>query len=263
VTAPAHIEDHDALALARVLQQYVGKTRLAAHISINAARMQGVEDALWQLATEQYLDAAEGYQLDRLGVVLDEERGSLGDAQYALVLAAKIRMLRSSGTVPDILAVFETLTPTLGLYLKQSFPACLTLTLDGEITASEAVLFASFLARSRVAGVGGRLVYRTGVAGRLLTLTGTTQVRTTLDGEHLAGASTLTVVDTTGFPASGYLALLGGTKEIVEFASKTDTSFTLVGVTAQDHATASDVVPGTTLSSATFEIGRLAGVKEA
>ncbi len=260
---PEHITTHAELALARVLQQYVSKPRIEGQISAHAAQKQAAEDALWQLMTEQYLGAAVGWQLDRLGAVLLEPRGALEDAQYALALAARIRMLRSSGTVPDILAVFDALIPGGTKRLIQHWPASETLFLDDAIDGDNAALFASFLERAKVAGVAARLVYYTGEAGRLLTLTGTTQVRTTLDGEHLAGVATLTVADTTGFPASGYLALLGGTKEIVEFASKTATEFVLVGVTAQDHATASDVVPGTTLSSASFTIGQLTGVEEA
>ena len=263
MASPEHITNPDELALARVLQQYVGKPRIEGQISAHAAQIQAVEDALWQLMVGQYLDAAEGVQLDRLGAVLVEPRGALGDAQYALVLAAKIRMLRSSGTVPDILAVFATLVPDVDFRLIQAFPASETLFLDDPIDGDNAPLFASFLARARVAGVTGRLVYHTAPTGRLLILTSTTQVRETLDGNHGAGAATLAVSSTTGFPASGFLALLGGTKEIVQFASKTATEFVLVGVTANAHATGSDVVPGTTLSSTTFTIGQLKGVKEA
>lgn len=263
MASPAHITDHATRALARLLTQYVGKTRIEGKISAHAAQTQAEEDALWQLMTEQYLALAVGVQLDRIGAIVLEPRGALGDAQYALALAARIRMLRSSGTVPDLLAVFDALIPGGAKRLIQAWPASFELFLDDAIDGDNAALFASFVERAKVAGVTARLVYYTGEAGRLLILTSTTQVRTTLDGLHGAGVSTLTVADTTGFPASGYLALLGGTKEIVEFTSKDATTFTLADPTANAHAGGSDVVPGTTLSSVAFTIGQLKGAEEA
>lgn len=64
-------------------------------------------------------------------------------------------MLRSSGTVPDLIAVFAALGETA--IITQWFPACFELLIESLITAATAALYVSFVRRSRVAGVRGIL----------------------------------------------------------------------------------------------------------
>lgn len=159
MSLPEHVTDHVTRALARVIQQYKGLPKIEGLIAAHAAQAQEVEDALWDLGTKRYLDDAEGVQLDRLGEVLVEPRGALLDAQYSLVLAARIRMLRSSGTVEDILAVMRCVLPTQTLALIQWYPAAFTLDVHEQIDAEDVDILARILRRSRAAGVRGQMIY--------------------------------------------------------------------------------------------------------
>jgi hypothetical protein len=156
---PEHITDHVDRALARVLQQYRGRPKIEGQIEAHADQSQSVEDALWGLGTGRLLEDAEGVVLDRFGQILNEARGALTDELYALSLGAKIRLLRSSGTVPDIIDVFETLRPALEFHLVQWFPAGFILTVETPTTLAESALLASFLRRARIAGVRGQMVF--------------------------------------------------------------------------------------------------------
>lgn len=78
-----------------------------------------------------------------------------------------------------------------------------------------------------------------------------------LDGSHSAGATTLTVDSTGGFPSSGSLVLDEGTEdeETVTYSGKTGTTFTGVSALTMDHDDRGAVV-----SLSTSFGGHLAGV---
>lgn len=58
----------------------------------------------------------------------------------------------------------------------------------------------------------------------------------TINGLLSGGESTITVDDTAGFPAAGWLILADGTAEQVEYTALNDTTFTLNGTVAGAHA---------------------------
>ena len=155
-----HIGDHAAQAVARLASQYKGKPLIEGLLAAFTAQVQALEDALYQLATNRYLDTAEGVQLDTLGKVLVLPRGAAGDPEYRQMLAAKIRVVHSSGTHEELLSVFVCVQPTAQLTITDDPPACFTLEIDNTITDAEAQLYVSFLRSAEAAGVRGILLYR-------------------------------------------------------------------------------------------------------
>src|SRR4051812_30105086 len=95
------ITDHEDRHSRRLVQQFKEKPFLDALIRAVGAEAQAVEDAAWEVFTEWGIDDAEGAQLDVTGRLLVQPRTmSLDDdPAYRLQLKARIRVLRSSGTV--------------------------------------------------------------------------------------------------------------------------------------------------------------------
>lgn len=220
-----HITNHKEQMLARLLFEYKDKPNITKIITVLAARYQGMEDVLWQLATLRYIDTAEGVQLDIIGKILKQERGdSADDAEYRLRLRARMRANQSSGVPEDILSVFQAL---LGSYehlkLTPYYPAGLLLRIDDlEVTDALASLYADFLFDAKLGGVAAWL--QTSPAPDDETFC--CPASTTLTADH-DGESTMHVVSTAGFLPSGQLLFdVGDTIELrISYEYKTATTF--------------------------------------
>lgn len=105
VDAVTQITDHEARAVAELMEKLRGKTNIEAIVRAWAIELQALEDAAWATLMQADLESAEGVQLDQIGELLQLGRGSLNDVAYRAVLRAIVRARISSGTGPDILAV--------------------------------------------------------------------------------------------------------------------------------------------------------------
>lgn len=178
---PLHeIDDHADRALSRLLTQFREKPRLATVISIFERVFQELEGVFWDLRVKRYLSTAEGAQLDVIGRVLKEPRVSLTDAQYRLVLGAKVLVLRSSGTAPELMRIASILLDGVAFTLTEIFPAALSVTILGSPLLSTA-LIKRFLVAAKSAGVrldvvgglsGPAFIYGTSTAPTTSTTTG-------------------------------------------------------------------------------------------
>lgn len=171
--ALSYIDTHATDALARVGEQYHNSTRLRGIISAAADQVQDIDDALWALATERFLysDAeiggatvnyvAEGEQLDVLGRILGITRQNMTDAQYLLMLKGRVRLLMSSGTVEELIAIFAAARPDATVTVTTLPPATFTLTLtDDVIETALANTLVKFVHDGRAAGVYGILEWQ-------------------------------------------------------------------------------------------------------
>lgn len=156
-----HETAHAEAALERVLAQDHGKPRIEGIARIHAARMQKCENAAWDLLTKRYLDTAEGVQLDALGKILRMPRppATSTDDEYRLVLAGQIQALRSCGSVPAILAVFQAVFPTALVHVDTRPPAYVLVTIDITISHGYSTVCRALLRRARAGGVKGMLVW--------------------------------------------------------------------------------------------------------
>jgi hypothetical protein len=161
------IDNHAELAIGRVAEEYKQSTGLLGIIEAWADQTQEADDAIWQLATERYLysDAdigdvtvnyeATGRQLDVLGRLLGESRGSMTDAQYRLLLKAKVRLIKSSGTTENLLSIFHALLPDATPECVTRPPSYVSVRIDDPITADEAYIGSRLLREGRGGGVYG------------------------------------------------------------------------------------------------------------
>jgi len=170
-------------AVGRLLEQFCEKPRLEALIRIIAAECQELESAIWDLMLARCLPNASGKILDDLGLLVDEGRNALSDGDYKLAIAQKVRILRSTGTMPDILGIlFAEFGDTFDLEVVANELGHLRVKMNDPITEDEAERAANLLRLSKAAGVGSQVEYfLTAEAGifRFSSMSGTLETSST------------------------------------------------------------------------------------
>lgn len=100
-----HRTDVVEVGLGRLIQQFRGKPRLVALLGIYLEEFQELEDARWDVFTKTFIDDGEGIQLDGIGEILQEQRQGIDDEWYRPFLRARVRVLRSTGKVAEIIRI--------------------------------------------------------------------------------------------------------------------------------------------------------------
>lgn len=156
-TAPALVTNV-LTALARLIEQYRSATlqpNIQALVGVFAAETQVLTDAASSLATITSIDDSQGVQLDNIGAIVGEPRQGFDDVPYRLHLKARVLLNRSSGTIPEILALFELLLgDAVTLTLTEGYPAGFTLAVGGmPVDDTLAGYLWAFLQEAKDAGV--------------------------------------------------------------------------------------------------------------
>ena len=234
-----HELDHEGKMLARLAEEF-RKPRISAIIRGEAAQYQAIEDAYWQLLTEFGVETAIGWALDVLGKIVGEPRQGALDADYRLRVRARIRVNRSDGTIEDIIEVVRlligsVLLPSATIKLTEYYPAAFVLRITGlVITATQALIYGSFIRQARGAGIGSGFGWQeTADADAFVTATSSP-----LTAATLAGVTSFTVADTTDFPSAGTLVIddgLAGAETLV-YTTKTPTTLSGFPATANPHS---------------------------
>ena len=153
--------DHLSLALARYAKFLRDEANNVLPVvtsyttAIVTTQHQELEQALQDLLFYRQLANAYGQHLDNIGEIVGQPRSGLDDNTYRLYIQAKIAVNLSSGTVEDVLSVFELVLPGVLVTLKNYYPAAFILYVDGQITAVQATAFAQFVLQAKSGGVRG------------------------------------------------------------------------------------------------------------
>jgi hypothetical protein len=124
-------------------------------------RIQEIEDALWDLYEAFDLSTAVGVQLDALGRIAGLARSySDTDDVYRIKVAARLIVLRSRGTLEDVLSVFHVLEPDSDLVVTEYQPAKFTLEIVDAVDPANVGLYSLFLKQARAGGVRAILLWR-------------------------------------------------------------------------------------------------------
>lgn len=230
------ITNHVAQAKARLKEQFKEKTKYVALLEALVAPCQDIEDALWQLFSERWIDTAVGDQLDNLGTVIGQDRAGLSDDNYRAYLRARIAANKSNGTVEDLIRITELIVndEAAHIVVEQQFPAAVVVKVEdaaASVATSDALI--AFLKLAKAAGVRVILEYW-GHATEPFSFAKSTF----LNGSHASGLTTLTVDSTAGFPEAGSLYLAQGTAlaETRAYTGKTATTFTGITALTNTHA---------------------------
>lgn len=180
--------DHALAGIARLAQYLKGKPEFEKLLLAHLERYQDVENAYQQLNVDRRLDTAYGQQLDELGILVGQERLLASDDTYRLRIRARILLNRSSGTIPELLHIFEFLVTGAVIKIEERFPAAFNLRLYTAVSSTVAALLATFLRKGRAAGVGGTFIWQESDSDEVFTFDGT--AAQALDNGKWAGAVT-------------------------------------------------------------------------
>jgi len=102
--------DHNALGYARLLWQYRGdQPRLQAFLDAHLDDVQSLEDVGMDVLVGRWPLTAIGAQLDVLGKIVGQGRGSFGDDQYRLFILARILVNKSNGRTEELMNILSVL----------------------------------------------------------------------------------------------------------------------------------------------------------
>lgn len=152
-----HVTDHYEREYARLLEQFKDVEDFKKYFQMTAPQWQFIEDVAWEIYTHKFLNAF-GATLDQVGKLLAEPRlGDVDDA-YKVRLRAKILVLRSSGTLPQIIKIFNQLLPDNVVKIEVFGGASFKINI-GQIDIALLPVYIRFLRLAIVAGVGAQLQY--------------------------------------------------------------------------------------------------------
>ena len=148
------ITDHEGGALARLLQQYKGKSNIESLIKPMTTEYQELEDAIFELLSVLDIDAVEGDVLDVIGTVIGIDRVSgQTDAIYRQFLKAKIGQNFSDGTPEEVIEIFNVLRSTTDGHLSEYPPAAVHVYIHHDIDADVEPYIVPILQDSVGAGI--------------------------------------------------------------------------------------------------------------
>lgn len=164
----SRVTDHADRAVARLPAQFRENPDVVGLVRALCLRAQELEDALWALATERFLRGS-GAQLDQVGALLTEPREGATDEAYRLRLTARARALRSSGTIPDLLAVFKLMLPENDVVVRHHTHASYLLDVGLVSDPSLVPTYQRFASDAQSAGVNGQVLHWRAEESEMLT----------------------------------------------------------------------------------------------
>jgi len=118
------ITDHKEQAKAKLLMQYKGKPKIEGTVDALVIQLQELEDVLTDLRTKRLsIDDAEGFQLDKIGEIINQTRGNLTDVDYRLLLKVRILITISNCEPETVIHIFNLLTKSTATDYREDFPA--------------------------------------------------------------------------------------------------------------------------------------------
>lgn len=155
---PIQILTHEDDALKRLLQQYKNRDNLAAVVGAFTEQIQDLENAIYGLFGKLDIENIGGYQLDRLGAIVGQDRLGQTDAGYRLFIYAKIATNNSQGTAEEIMSIFKLITQSTFVQYFDLYPAAIQIMGDGSIDAALESFLKQTIENACVAGVSVDLI---------------------------------------------------------------------------------------------------------
>lgn len=148
------ITDHDARALARLIEQFKKKPRISGVLSAVNAQTQELEGVLFGMLLNRSYANAEGQQLDNIGGIVGLTRvPGDNDATYRMKLAARISQNTGFGTPENIIALIAFVTGSVSTHLTEVFPALVFATIDAAVADDDAEAVVGIIQSLLPAGV--------------------------------------------------------------------------------------------------------------
>jgi hypothetical protein len=150
----SHSTDHLSRGRALLLAQFKGKQNVEALLGAALVQVQELEDAIYGMLIGRWLPNAVGVQLDNLGKIVGQRRGTRDDDAYRRWIHARAMINRSSGTVEDIYKVVRRLLGEGATWrFEESFPATFSVYANEPIAGDEGNNIVGGLQHAKPAGV--------------------------------------------------------------------------------------------------------------
>lgn len=158
--APERNTTHVRRAREKLLGQFDGLPVLTALVDVRARRRQDLENAAWEVA-DYLLDLSRtfGQGLDQIGALVGCGRQGLSDAAYLVALRCQLRIIRSSGSILDTLAVGALATGGLTVLVYVHGQASYTVRVVEALDTDAVAPLIRALAQVRPLGHNARLSY--------------------------------------------------------------------------------------------------------
>lgn len=187
------ITNHFELAMARLAEEFRGIPEIAVLIKANCRQVQDLENAIFGLFSALGVTNANSYLLGIYGKVV-------GLTPYARTLEsqrnfvkAHIALNRSSGTIPELIAIVQIVAPDGAVVVVTTSKAAVAVRIKGvAMVDTDAFDTARLLGRARLGGVRGVLEWSTTDPGDTFVLDDATGALT-VHGQGLGDAGDGTV----------------------------------------------------------------------
>jgi hypothetical protein len=145
---PVRNPNYVAEGIFRTRQKYKNLPRFNALLTIYLEPLQELEGVFFDILESRIVDSARKAQLDIIGRILGLGRGSWDDDTYRVYLRVQLRVLRSSGTAPELIAILRLIVAEC--HLKEVYPAALEIDVVTDIGGGA---IGSIMQRAKSAGV--------------------------------------------------------------------------------------------------------------
>lgn len=159
-----HEPDHVAKGVSRFIEQYKNKPRMEAWVTSYLLEIQAVEDAIYDVYTLRWLDNATGAQLSMLGQIVGQHNPGLSDADYKVLIRARIAVNRSNGKPDELIEILRLMAASTGanpilIELTENYPAAHVIQLISDIGTVDPDLIFDMLTQADAAGVELNFVF--------------------------------------------------------------------------------------------------------
>lgn len=155
-----HLSDFLEQGADQLLEQFRDKPRLLAYLNAVLRPIQKFEDDVWAVILSRLIDDAIGVQLDILGKIVGEPRGShVDDEIYRLFIRARIAINHTHGHADDVIGVLR-LVEAAEFSFSEYYPATILIEYVA-VTAAPATVLFELANEARAAGVALLLTYGT------------------------------------------------------------------------------------------------------
>lgn len=131
------ITTHKEDAKARLLSQYIGKPNIEGLLDALVDEIQELEQAYVGLKDRLDIDVSSGNQLDRIGVLVGQDRLGQSDIRYRILLKARIGANVSQGEPESVITVFKLVTEATFIHYMNLLNGEIALGTDGTIDRNE------------------------------------------------------------------------------------------------------------------------------
>lgn len=106
-------------------------TNVACMLGAYLKQFQDIEDTIFKIHADTWLDSSEGAQLDNFGEIVNVKRLEATDERYLKRIKAAIVRYQSEGTREDIISAMSMLTQARRVQVDPLFPAKVKITVVG------------------------------------------------------------------------------------------------------------------------------------